>query len=282
MSAKTGTAEAGQSIACVACGGEMTFVRKMPSLKSSAILDLYFCGGCETAAMPFERERTDEIQRRSVGFHETIVDRNIGWSDKLFRLFGAYSIKPRTVIEIGCGSGATLDVALKHGVERAIGYEMNPYVTEYGRGRFPAVEFRDELWTSQSDPQGAELVLCLSVLEHINDPRHLLGEFARYCMAADGFLALSVPIFNPDAWGHVMNPLAKGSPFRSAEEHVLHFSQKGFRTILRKAGAKRIRAHHVGGWSLHLVAFSDGAADRLEAMQEALDYAPRLKAPRPL
>lgn len=263
---------------CVACEAPMAFVRKMPSVRSDAQIDLFFCEACGTAAMPFEANHSDEVLRAGVGFHERILDRNIAWSQKLWRMLRAYGINPRTVLEIGCGSGATLEVGKRVGVERAIGFDLNPFVLEHAREQFPSVEFRDELWSAATDPQGAEVVMCLSVLEHINDPRPLLSEFAAYCRAADGFLAVSVPILSFELRGHVMAPLAKGSPFRSAEEHVVHFSLAGFRQILKNAGALAIKAHQVGGWNLHLAAFSEEAAERLQSAKPKTPFAPSLNA----
>lgn len=250
---------------CVACGStDVHFVRRIRSRRSGDRLNFYYCRGCGSFAMPSDFERSDAYLEKTVAFHESIVERNEDWSRELFERLRSFGVSPKSVIEIGAGNGAALAAARDAGAQHAIGFELNPHVAAFARARYPAIEMREALWDERTEPAGADLVLCLSVIEHINDPNPLIRSIGAYAAQNQSLAALSVPLHGRHHWEYVFVPLDPKSPFRAGDEHVLYFSEKGFRQMLTSAGAMHISLESVGGWNVFLAAFDKGTAARLE------------------
>lgn len=76
----------------------------------------------------------------------------------------------RTVLDWGCGSGAML---VKHfGHLETIGVDV-PYRLQQQRKRFPK-----RRWESCSARAEADLIVCVDVIEHVDDPAELLRMFS--------------------------------------------------------------------------------------------------------
>mgnify|MGYP001297429608 CR=1 FL=1 len=81
---------------------------------------------------------------------------------------------PRRVLEIGCGTGATMAALKARGtIEQAVGVELDPVSAAVAQAQFDrlfvsAVE--DAPFETAIEPSSLDLVLCLDVLEHLVDP----------------------------------------------------------------------------------------------------------------
>lgn len=100
----------------------------------------------------------------------------------------------RTVLEIGCGEGATLALIKREGyADRTIGVEYYPEAAAKARA------FVDEVF--EGDVEKLELplpehsvdaILCLDVLEHLVHPEHLIQRLHRL-LSPGGVLVTSIP-----------------------------------------------------------------------------------------
>jgi SAM-dependent methyltransferase len=232
-------------------------LRHVKSWRTGAILPLYHCEACESFAMPSTYDQASDPG--SLRFHKRVLDRNLTWSRDLWRLLRRLRLPRETVVEVGCGSGATLHVAAANGAQ-AFGYDLDQVIAEWGSQEL-GVEIRARAWDGDHPP--ADLVLCISVIEHLNEPDTLLAEFADYCAEHSAILCASVPLHGPETFRHVSHPYRDESPFRAGDTHVMYYSPKGFRALLRRAGAEFIFMRRMHGWRMHFVAFDEDAAARL-------------------
>lgn len=111
--------------------------------------------------------------------------------------------RTRRVLEIGCGTGATLAwLKAEHGAEQATGVEIEPAAAAAARGRVDRLVVGDighmDFETGQGTggvtvPAGSlDLVLALDVLEHLADPWDTVRRLTRL-LAPDGALIASLP-----------------------------------------------------------------------------------------
>lgn len=76
------------------------------------------------------------------------------------------------------------------------------------------------------------------VLEHLHQPRHLLGELIQAARRFDCPLFVSVPFLTEAWWPYLSEPIGEGfHPFAQPRVHVTHFSPEGFETVAREFGA---------------------------------------------
>ena len=139
---------------------------------------------------------------------------------------------PRRILDAGCGEGFAMRAVLGSAGAQVVGLDgsapalrvaaaLNP-----GRG-FAAGDLLDLPFPSRS----FDLVACMEVLEHLDDPE---GGLAELCRVSAGWLLLSVP----------NEPLFRGANFLRGKNvrawgndpgHVNHWSARAF---LRFAGAQ--------------------------------------------
>jgi 2-polyprenyl-3-methyl-5-hydroxy-6-metoxy-1,4-benzoquinol methylase len=102
--------------------------------------------------------------------------------------------RDRTVLELGCASGAMTEVLRDHG-NRVTGVEFDPAAAER------AAEFAERVVIADLDQPGAldelagqkfDVVLAGDVLEHLRDPQPILAAVAEL-LTDDGYIVASVP-----------------------------------------------------------------------------------------
>ncbi len=116
--------------------------------------------------------------------------------------FARVDIRPRAILDVGCGSGGNLALLdTLYPESRGIGIDIE---------RAPLIFCRTERPTPvvQADVAGLpfpaatfDLVTAFDALEHVRDDRAVLAEMLRVCRPG-GALALTVPAF-PFLWGNV-------------------------------------------------------------------------------
>ncbi len=138
----------------------------------------------------------------------------------------------RRVHETGCGEGFLSTMLAARGfVVR--GSDLSPSAVAIARGRAAdlglPVSFRvADLHALTPDPDGAELVVCCEVLEHLDDPARALGVLARL---AQPHLIVSVP--REPLW-RMLN-MARCRYWRALGNtpgHLQHWSTRGFLALL--------------------------------------------------
>lgn len=132
---------------------------------------------------------------------------------------------PRRVLDAGCGEGFAMREMLSLGSADIVGLDGSPGALQVADQLNPGVRFAaGDLLNLPFPERSFDLVLCMEVLEHLDDPRRGLREL---CRVSDHWLLLSVP----------NEPLFRGANFLRGKNvhawgndpgHVNHWSARSF------------------------------------------------------
>lgn len=136
---------------------------------------------------------------------------------------------PSRVLEIGCGEGLVMRYLRdRHPGLRIDGVELDAGAVSLARARNPgSLVLRGDVYTLGIRSRAYDLVLCLEVLEHLDEPARALAEVRR--VARRGCI-LSVPHEPFFRFGNVLrgkNLRRCGDP----SDHVQHWGKRGFETF---------------------------------------------------
>ena len=143
----------------------------------------------------------------------------------------------RTLLDIGCGVGATVAEAQRRGL-CAVGVETNPYAQKHAV-EVLRVDVLPGYYRAEAFPTPFDLVVLDNVLEHIEEPRAMLEEvLAR--VAPEGLLYLAVP-GNRGGLARLafslLWPQSRFSIFRDNDVHINHFTTAGIARMATDCGA---------------------------------------------
>ncbi len=241
---------------CPVCASEFMFrIMDVPTRRTRKTVALYACLDCGSMSNSGGYVEDEEQLKRDLQWNISVESRNRSAGRRLFAAMKAQGIDPATVLEIGCGIGVLLDEASKAGM-KGVGFDINRHATDYGRSMFGA-DLRCEYWDSRTLGERSDLTLCISVLEHIAEPRPLIAEIAQYCSRFGTKAFISVPFVNRDKWHYLLDPdpMVPGTPFFDNDVHVTHFSRAGLERCLTEYGAKASHFLGAGLWEGLIVDF---------------------------
>lgn len=164
-----------------------------------------------------KHETTNPIQRRLIdNFHEQAI--------AFIR-----QVRPRRIMEIGCGEGYVLAAIQEAGVEAdLIGIDLSTEAIDAARQRVePPAELivgdAREVSRTYAD-RGADLIMMLEVLEHLEDPAQMLDDLRAI---GSGHVLLSVPR-EPIFRGLNLARLKNVRDLGNDPEHINHWSSRRF------------------------------------------------------
>lgn len=154
------------------------------------------------------------------------------------------------VLEVGVGEGYSTERLrpLFHG-RNYQGSELEPERVRLAQARNPGLEIRQEsVYALDRADRAFDLVICLEVLEHLEDPERALEEL---CRVSGRFVLLSVP--REPLW-RFLN-VCRGKYLRrlgNTPGHIQHWSSHGLRRLV---GARfEVRAYrHPIPWTMLLL-----------------------------
>lgn len=194
----------------------------------------------------------DYFTQRDRGIKERTVT---GWAD-----VARIGVEGRSVLDLGCASGALLVLAREHGAARVKGMELDDHIGARGRleyGLDIAVGEVSHLLAAESAT--FDIVTAFDLVEHVKDPAALFAGVARV-LAPQGRFACSVPNGECiDRW--------RGDWIGISEnmEHLHYFRPTDFTRLALTVGLKvermasrgfplRLRSYpHPGRWSANLL-----------------------------
>lgn len=135
-------------------------------------------------------------------------------------------INPKTVLEIGTGSGALLEFFCRRGVD-AIGIDFNPFHKQYFESRNPEHFYRYVLHDLEEDLQDlhVDTIVSIECFEHLEDKvlDKAVDYVSRNCKT---LIFSSTPHPDPEfdiQWGHVN--------VKPTQEWIKIFTSKGMKFI---------------------------------------------------
>jgi SAM-dependent methyltransferase len=110
---------------------------------------------------------------------------------QIVSLMRKHAMEPKRVAEVGCGAGAVLkELSAAYPSCTFIGYEMSPQAMQLCKSRETThVQFRQQN-IFDSSPEPYDIILCIDVIEHINDS----ADFLRSLRKLSGFKILHIPL----------------------------------------------------------------------------------------
>lgn len=150
------------------------------------------------------------------------------------------------VVEVGCGPGHFLSMLCERGVGTGLGFDPSYDPTRLGAPNHPRVHVSNRMLPAE--PVRADLALSQHVLEHLEDPVGLLGQF-RQMIAPDGHVYSEVPN------GELM--LDQLAIWDLLYEHVSYFTAASLDAAQLRAG---LRPVHSGAAFGNQFLWSDAAA----------------------
>jgi SAM-dependent methyltransferase len=139
------------------------------------------------------------------------------------------SLDPDSVLDAGCGEGETMTRLEGCLPERVAGIDVREECVAFTQRRFPSVDVsQGSVYALEFPDRAFELVLCLEVLEHLDDPAAAVSELSR---VSDRDLVLSVP---HEPWFRVGSMLRGKHLARLGNhpEHLQHWRVRTFEEFL--------------------------------------------------
>jgi len=185
--------------------------------------------------IPVSEPLAPTVSPRDVGLHDAVLD---GWflNDSGELLKGFAITADDTLLDVGCGEGAATLFAVRQGASVIFTDSEHDKVRDLGR-QVEAQSAKSNLGlVSNSLPLPladgcASKVVCMEVLEHIEQPEPFMAELVR--MGRPGALyLLSVPA---PVGEHLQKGIAPDSYYQSPN-HVQIFTAKRFAALVEDAG----------------------------------------------
>lgn len=157
-------------------------------------------------------------------------------------------IKPRTVLDVGCGEGFVLKKIKTSGAKAKLeGIEYLDEAIKLGRKINPDIKIRKgSIYNLPYKDNSFDLVICTEVLEHLEDPFQGLIELVRVSKKNIIVSVPNEPFFmlanfirgkNLSRWGNDI-------------EHINHWTFLGIKSFLRNSNLKIVGQQFPFPWSL--------------------------------
>ncbi len=144
----------------------------------------------------------------------------------------AKTLHPKTILDVGCGEGFTLNRLRKSNIGKdLIGVDTLKTAIELGKKQFPNLDLREgSAYKLPFKDNSFDMVLCLEVLEHLDNPAKALSEIAR---VSKKYAIISVP---KEPWFRISNFLRGKNLKRWGNdiEHINHWSARSFKKFVSK------------------------------------------------
>ncbi len=262
---------------CPACLSDVKYVGSfLPRDRFHPLTPIYFCPDCGTIRTP-QHITIQEISHDTKEFssvnnslvsHLNFELRNRKLSQHLLSKFTTLFENPiEFIVEIGCGPGWLLHEAQKKGI-RTIGYDLATDSVEYGIKNLK-LDLHNKIFSIQTaedlNPFLIEnnikhhVIICIMVIEHIQNPDDLCQAIAYYCQKYRTPALISVPITDDlnDIMASLLHINDSKSLFKYAPGHTCHYTQVGFCHLWKRHGATAVQRLKIpGSWPfLFLVKF---------------------------
>lgn len=176
---------------------------------------------------------------------------------------------PGRLLDLGCGSGAFLELAKARGWE-AVGVDLSPAAVQYAQERRGVSARCGDLRETEFPSHAFTLVTLWNVLEFVPDPVALLREIHRV-LAPGGHLFLRTQSYSFQRLSFRLTSWAVDRPDKTFVFHLTSFSPAPLRLLFAKTGFQPVKvSNSVPTWGDPYRAL--GGADRLMAAVKVAVY----------
>lgn len=198
--------------------------------------------GCGRCGLVFNRAHeaalADYVPDYENALHHSPSFRTFA-EDLVAGLVARHPLEGATVVEIGCGDGYLLDLLVRHGVGRAIGYDPSMADRTTAFSAAAGVEIVPAYFAPGAVPEAFDFVVCRHVLEHLSDPL----AFMRGLRAAIDDPRIGIYFEVPNAEWIFRNVSLWDVIF----EHVTYWSESSLVTLFHRAGFEPTQVRRVYG-----------------------------------
>ncbi len=235
-----------EGIRCAVCGCQepLSEVLEVPSMAPPhQLLTLSRCPRCSSLSYdpPDIRDFSDLDQKRE-DFWRFYVEQGAGIWETVWPLLVDQAPGPRSLLDVGCGFGFTLDFWRRRHCGEARGIEL----ADYGRlgAEMLGVPISHEFLQDTPDLQGRrfDVVYASEVVEHVPDPQAFVELLSRW-VADDGLLVLTTPNANyiDPSFASTTQLAALAPGF-----HGFLLSPQAFAKLARDAGFAHVEVREYG------------------------------------
>ena len=162
----------------------------------------------------------------------------LSWQVPAYKFAGQYAekLRPKIILDVGCGPGIKLVTYLGTSAEKVVGFDQHSGISK-AKSRYPDHTWiegnleNQEDWEILSELQ-PDVVMSMDVIEHLSNPRKFL-ENIKHIMTKDTILFLSTPDRANMENASPLGPPANGRHVRewAADELQEFVSDVGFEVL---------------------------------------------------
>ena len=159
------------------------------------------------------------------------------WKRSIAKTVWTWAPNASKLLEIGCGSSPTISK-----YDHAIGIDTNKRKLEFMKKKLPNCKFLEKK-TEQFKDEEFDHVLCIEVLEHLNNPTYMISEIARL-LKPYGNAIIATPDYKKTLW-HLAE---RFTPYK--EEHIVKLDKEKLEEICRLHKLEPVRSKYIAGCDL--------------------------------
>ncbi len=251
---------------CPAChtNANMATRRSIASpFKKHRRFALYDCPKCgsghfpDISAPPYEDKHLDGQKDGFLAAKKFYVEQGAGFDSMFAPFFWAQKNKIKSLLEVGCGYGFSLDFAAKALKWNVTGIDPS-HIARAGTEEL-GISIVDGYLDRDTKVPGLpfDLVYSSEVIEHIGDPDPFIYTLA-HAAGEDGTILLTTP----DIAGlRAERQTEEIIPLLSPGSHLVLYSEAGLEACLRRAGLAHVKTHSTGDT---LYAFASNATIKVD------------------
>jgi len=136
------------------------------------------------------------------------------WKRQISKIILEWIPKNNRLLEIGSGSSPTIG-----NYKNAVGIDINSEKIKFIQEKLPDIEFKATGNTKEFDNASFDNVICIEVLEHLEQPEKVVAEISRI-LKSGGMTVIATPDYDKKLW----NIAEMFTPYK--EEHCYKFNRE--------------------------------------------------------